>query len=66
MEIEYHMPDYHLYDEWIQDEIEKTQEEYRKVGKYFNKSSFKAQFKEYLDYIIDFMTRRCFRRCVFA
>lgn len=42
MEIEYHMPDYHLYDEWIQDEIEKTQEEYRKVGKYFNKSSFKA------------------------
>lgn len=65
-EIEHHMPDYHLYDEWIQDEIEKTQEEYKKAGKHFNKSSFKTQFKEYLDYSIGFITRGCFRRCPFC
>lgn len=65
-EIEHHMPDYHLYDEWIQDEIEKTQEEYKKAGKHFNKSSFKAQFKEYLDYSIGFITRGCFRGCPFC
>ena len=62
-EIEHHMPDYHLYDEWIQSEIEKA-----KViqGEKFKQKSFMVQFKEYTDYSIGFITRGCFRKCKFC
>ncbi|HHX69637.1 MAG TPA: hypothetical protein GX708_16515 [Gallicola sp.] len=50
--IEHHMPDYHLYDEWIQDKI--------------NHGCNRKEFKEYLDYSIGFLTRGCFRKCGFC
>lgn len=65
-EIEHHMPDYHLYDSWIENEVEKAREEADKSGKTFNKSNFMVQFKEYTDYSIGFMTRGCFRKCPFC
>lgn len=65
-EIEHHMPDYHLYDKWIEGELQRTIKEYEKQGKKFNKYSFMNQFKEYTDYSIGFMTRGCFRKCAFC
>lgn len=51
-EIEHHMPDYHLYDEWVNQEIFKG-------GK-------KVDYKYYTDYSIGFVTRGCFRKCAFC
>lgn len=51
-EIEHHMPDYHLYDEWVNDRLEKGEK--RKSLQYF------------LDYSIGFTTRGCFRQCPFC
>lgn len=51
-EVEHHMPDYHLYDEWVNEQIES--------GKKRN------DFKYYLDYSIGFTTRGCFRQCEFC
>lgn len=51
-EIEHHMPDYHLYDEWVNMQLA--------LGKKRN------DYKYYLDYSIGFMTRGCFRRCSFC
>lgn len=62
-EIEHHMPDYHLYDEWIQSEVEKARLE---KGDKFNEKQFMVQFKEYTDYSIGFLTRGCFRKCQFC
>lgn len=64
--IEHHMPDYHLYDDWIAGEVNKAEEEHTRKGKHFNKTSFMAQFKEYTDYSIGFITRGCFRKCPFC
>lgn len=51
-EIEHHMPDYHLYDDWINEKI---------------KSGIKQkEFREYTDYSIGFLTRGCFRKCKFC
>lgn len=52
-EIEHHFPDYHLYDEWIKNEI-------RFKGKP------RKYFKNYLYYSIGFTTRGCFRQCSFC
>ena len=65
-EIEHHMPDYHLYDDWIQKEVEKKKKEYKEKNKNFNEQSFLRQFKEYTDYSIGFVTRGCFRKCQFC
>lgn len=65
-EIEHHMPDYHLYDEWIQGEVFRAKAEAERVGKPFKESSFMVQFKEYTDYSIGFITRGCFRKCKFC
>ena len=65
-EIEHHMPDYHLYDEWIYEEVKKAEEKANKENRVFNKSAYMVQFKEYLDYSIGFMTRGCFRKCPFC
>ena len=65
-EIEHHMPDYHLYDEWIASEIRKAEEECERKGKKFNRTRFMVQFKEYTQYSIGFLTRGCFRKCPFC
>ena len=52
-EVEHHMPDYHLYDDWI---------EYQTVIC----GAKKSEFKEYIDYSIGFLTRGCFRKCGFC
>lgn len=51
-EIEHHMPDYHLYNDWVNEQITNG-------GK-------RAEFEYYLDYSIGFTTRGCFRRCEFC
>lgn len=51
-EIEKHMPDYNLYTEFIENEIQK--------GKSRNR------YSDYLDYSIGFATRGCFRKCDFC
>ena len=65
-EIEHRMPDYHLYDEWISNEIEKAKRICMENGKDFNLRRFMSQFKEYTDYSIGFLTRGCFRKCGFC
>ena len=65
-EIEHHMPDYHLYDEWIEGEVNKAAAEAKKQGRDFNRASYMKQFKEYTDYSIGFLTRGCFRKCEFC
>lgn len=61
--IEHHMPDYDLYNEWIEGEVEKAK---AKNVEGFNEKRFRDQFKEYTDYSIGFMTRGCFRKCPFC
>ena len=51
-EIEHHMPDYHLYDSFVDRMI--------KLG------VKKTELKEYTDYSIGFLTRGCFRKCGFC
>ena len=51
-EIEHHMPDYHLYDEWVE----------QKLAEGVNKT----ELKYYTDYSIGFTTRGCFRQCQFC
>ena len=65
-EIEHHMPDYHLYDDWIRSEAEKAERDAWLQGKDFDRTSFMLQFKEYTDYSIGFLTRGCFRKCDFC
>lgn len=62
-EIEHHMPDYDLYNDWIEDEVEKARA-YDPDN--FNEKRFRGQFKEYTDYSIGFVTRGCFRKCGFC
>lgn len=50
--VEHHMPDYHLYDGWVDEQI--------KSGKK------RSDFKYYIDYSIGFTTRGCFRQCEFC
>jgi len=51
-EIEHHMPDYNLYDTYIEKEIERG-----------IKPNY---FKDYKDYSIGFSTRGCIRKCTFC
>lgn len=51
-EIEHHMPDYHLYDEFVHEQIDA--------------GARRNEFKEYLDYSIGYITRGCFRKCDFC
>ena len=62
-EIEHHMPDYNLYNDWIESEVARAREI---KGEFFNEKSFRVQFKEYTDYSIGFLTRGCFRKCKFC
>lgn len=65
-EIEHHMPDYSLYDEWIKQEVKNAKNEAKKAGEEFDEATFMAQFKEYTDCSIGFLTRGCFRKCAFC
>lgn len=65
-EIEHHMPDYHLYDDWIFSEVKKAEDRANSEGREFKRAKFMSQFKEYLDYSIGFITRGCFRKCGFC
>lgn len=65
-EIEHHMPDYRLYDEWISGEVEKAKNIAKLENRQFNEKSYMLQFKEYTDYCIGFLTRGCFRKCKFC
>lgn len=65
-EIEHHMPDYNLYNEWIQQKVIEGKEQAIADNKSFNEKTFMVQFKEYTDYSIGFMTRGCFRKCPFC
>ena len=51
-EIEHRMPDYSLYDEWVQERI--------KAG------AKHTELQGYTDYSIGFLTRGCFRQCKFC
>lgn len=51
-EIEHHMPDYHLYDHYVEKEIKRGLKPVR--------------FRDYMDYSIGFTTRGCFRHCKFC
>ena len=51
-EIEHHMPDYHLYDDWVNQKLENG-------GK-------RKDFEYYLDHSIGYLTRKCFRGCSFC
>ena len=51
-EIEHCMPDYHLYDDFVNRQIEQGKK--------------RSEFKYYLDYSIGFLTRGCFRQCAFC
>ena len=51
-EIEHIMPDYHLYDDWI--------------DKMVSNGSKESQFNAYKDFSIGFLTRGCFRQCEFC
>lgn len=50
--IEHQMPDYHLYDAWVQ-------EQSKQGGK-------RSEYAYYTDYSIGFLTRGCFRKCAFC
>lgn len=51
-EIEHHMPDTHLYDWWVNRNMEN--------------GDSRRDYKYYLDYSIGFLTRGCFRHCPFC
>ena len=65
-DIEHHMPDYTLYDQWIECNVENAKAIAQKTGKAFNESRYRVQFKEYTEYSIGFLTRGCFRKCPFC
>lgn len=51
-EIEHAMPDYHLYDEWVENKIINGVK--------------RSEFKYYLEYSIGYLTRGCFRGCYYC
>lgn len=52
-EIEHIMPDYHLYDDWVNQQL-------------INKNGKKVDYKFFYNYSIGFITRGCFRHCPFC
>lgn len=51
-EIEHIMPDYHLYDDWVNQNIAEGVK--------------RSEFTYYLDYSIGYLTRKCFRGCYYC
>lgn len=50
--IEHHMPDYHLYDNYVNEQLAN--------------GAPKSKYLDYLDYSVGFTTRGCFRKCDFC
>lgn len=69
-QIEHHMPDYHLYDEWVKCSISSKIEavEKKKTRELSKKEiqQIENDFTYYKDYSIGFVTRGCFRQCSFC
>ena len=66
-EIEHIMPDYHLYDEWINDKLNEGSEgDENEDDKLARIAKRRKDFTYYLDYSIGFLTRGCFRQCEFC
>jgi hypothetical protein len=69
-DIEHHMPDYHLYDDWVQNTMllkikdTETRKQRSLTGKEITKIG--REFEYYKHYSIGFMTRKCFRGCEFC
>lgn len=66
-EIEHTMPDYHLYDNFIKQQIDDAVEKY--VDEDDREAAYRRKRKEfeyYLDYSIGFTTRGCIRGCSFC
>lgn len=55
-EIEHHMPDYDLYNDWVQARIDKAEDKKKEI----------KSLRFYLNYSIGFTTRGCFRGCYFC
>lgn len=68
--IEHHKPDYHLYDEWVNEQINnKIIIKEKKLNKTLTKKQIdkiRDNYKYFLDYSIGFTTRFCFRGCKFC
>lgn len=64
--IEHCLPDYHLYDAWIEEKIRQAEEGRKKEGKPFILSRYRTQFREYQKYSVGYLTRGCFRHCGFC
>jgi hypothetical protein len=64
-EIEHSMPDYHLYDDWVQKQIDLIiKKKEKKLKRILTKSQIKTienDFKYYNSYSIGFTSRFCFR-----
>lgn len=60
------MPDYHLYDNWVEAQKQKERELAIKKGKKPNEKNIDNKYSEYTDYSIGFLTRGCFRKCKFC
>lgn len=65
-EIEHIMPDYHLYDEWLNLMYENYLSKHKNKPKEVIDKNFHNEFKYYIDYSIGFLTRGCFRQCPFC
>lgn len=64
--IEHQMPDYNLYNNWIEEEVQKAKQLSLNNHIVFNENKYRQQFREYTDYSIGFLTRGCFRKCGFC
>ena len=65
-EIEHHMPNYDLYNDFIEKDVARAKAEKEADGKEFKEKNYRATFREYTDYSIGFLTRGCFRKCGFC
>ncbi len=64
--IEHHMPNYDLYNDFIEADVEKARLAKEAEGEEFKEKNYRMGFKEYTDYSIGFLTRGCFRKCGFC
>lgn len=66
-EVEHHIPDYHLYEDWVNEKInEEISEDDSEKNRDEKLKKIRKDFIYYLDYSIGFMTRGCIRQCSFC
>ena len=66
-EIEHIKPDYHLYDEWVNERLnEGASDDEDENDRLERIAKRRKDFVYYLDYSIGFLTRGCFRQCEFC